>query len=107
MADSWTTIESDPGVFTELMTEMGVVDVQVLHVSRPLPGLRYASPVHTHNTRTWPVVRPYYCVLFQMEELYDLEAESLNSLRWGAHLYPQLDQLELPLASATPPRNPA
>ncbi|KAK2078030.1 hypothetical protein QBZ16_003898 [Prototheca wickerhamii] len=66
-AGNWTTIESDPGVFTELIARLGVKGVQVRTregVVRVLDGVQSRIGLF----------------LWQVEELYSLDVDSLRQL---------------------------
>lgn len=66
-AGNWTTIESDPGVFTELIARLGVKGVQVRTrecVVRVLDGAQSRIGLF----------------LWQVEELYSLDVDSLRQL---------------------------
>jgi Ubiquitin carboxyl-terminal hydrolase, family 1 len=76
--ETWTTIESDPGVFTELIQQIGVSGVQVrLQLGR----LQALSCLCTAATASAPTPRLHAHAASQVEELYSLDADSLQQLK--------------------------
>lgn len=71
--DAWTTIESDPGVFTELIERLGVEGVQVRRAGQC--GARSISKPQLGLTRA-------QCAAAQVDELYSLDEASLEALKW-------------------------
>lgn len=68
--ETWTTIESDPGVFTELIQQIGVKGVQVHTATRPsVANVGIADVVGS-------------C---QVEELYSLDPEALQVVKCVKH----------------------
>ncbi|KAL3616261.1 Ubiquitin carboxyl-terminal hydrolase 2 [Castilleja foliolosa] len=76
---SWFTIESDPGVFTELLQQMQVKGVQWSRVSKIHCLEHSGRDTFFQNLFYFMAHRRFY--LAWVEELYSLDLDSLNNLR--------------------------